>query len=228
MKRTRMQVLVGIAAILLTPAFLFAVPITNSSFEAQSLANGALTRNDGAGVSGWETTAFSAGNGVGVLDPANWHYTSAIPDGENVAYLNGSSALWQDLDYEVAAGVTLTLSVEVGRRTNDSASIFTVELWGTTSWDEFLTTGTGSAFASGTTSVSAGSWGNLTYSVSDLDSLVGEQVTIVMRHLGGGTTQFDDLTLENHTTAAVPEPGTLLLLGVGLVGFGVARRKRNR
>ena len=41
----------------------------------------------------------------------------------------------------------------------------------------------------------------------------------VITHGGGGTTSFD-------YQVEVPEPGTLALLGLGLIGFGLSRRRR--
>jgi hypothetical protein len=41
---------------------------------------------------------------------------------------------------------------------------------------------------------------------------------------GGGYFGIDNLTIGSITTATVPEPGTLALLGLGLVGMGMRRR----
>ena len=45
----------------------------------------------------------------------------------------------------------------------------------------------------------------------------------ILREDHGGGTGFDILAT---ATAAVPEPGTLALLGLGLAGLGFSRRRR--
>ena len=71
---------------------------------------------------------------------------------------------------------------------------------------------------------------SLTASVNEwaLMSVAASGIERVRLSFSGGTYEccaiFDDLTYD--TDATVPEPGTIALLGIGLVGFGLKRRRQ--
>jgi hypothetical protein len=57
--------------------------------------------------------------------------------------------------------------------------------------------------------------------------LAGALNVQILRNSGGGEARFDGVNLQvDYTPARVPEPMSLLLLGLGLVGIGAVRRKK--
>jgi hypothetical protein len=204
-----------------------ATPVTvqNISFEAINLADGGWV----ASVPDW---VGSGGAGIynpniGTYDPVQAKYNAgvAVPDGENVAFLNNSgSSISQTLaGYTINADATLTLSVDVGWRLDGPVMpVYRLELWAG-----------GERFAYGSTPLVKGDFVTATveYQTSGNDPLVGQNLTIVLAKAGGNQVQFDNVRFNNDTQNgeppnAVPEPGTLLLFGTGMVGLAVVRRKR--
>jgi hypothetical protein len=61
---------------------------------------------------------------------------------------------------------------------------------------------------------------SLTYTANSLKILFDTQLNASFNLIAGGTATFA------FTTTDVPEPGALMLLGAGIAGLGIARRKR--
>ena len=201
-------------------AFALPVPITNASFEDGIR----LTDNNGTGVwgygfnSGWDIVTGSAGTKT----PSSYLFPYGIPDGDSVAWLNSGASISQELDHTVNAGNTLTLTVDVGLRSNlASSSAFACEIWAEGS--RLASTGAGAG------SISSGEFINLSlsYVIDDADPLIGRNLSIVFKNLGDNQLAFDNVHFDNGlTTTPVPEPTTVLLFGVGLAGLAGFRRRK--
>jgi hapalindole biogenesis HpiC1 cyclase-like protein/PEP-CTERM motif-containing protein len=241
-------VLLGLMAAV--PATASVVSINNPSFETVETTAGCTTGSKlnpgsfistqplGSGCVGSDpfagTWTVNPSEDVGVWYPRSPEYPSGAPDGTNVAFVNNGS-ISQILGGSTGtAGLgTYTLTVDIGGRcVANSAPItnYKVELFAG-----------GTAIASDNSSLvpslaSPSGHGCGTFVLDTLTgnvtsgSLVGQPLKIVLSATGSGnTTQaaFDDVTLNFQSSATTPEPGTLTLLGSGLLGL-VHRLRRNR
>ena len=91
---------------------------------------------------------------------------------------------------------------------------------------------TGNELYNTTVSSSSGFGSYMTHHVLDFDSLgIADQVASVRLYESTNRYIIDNIAFERYNPspppAPVPEPATILLMGAGLAGFGVASRKRH-
>lgn len=215
------------------PAMAAPVIILNASFESQVLAEDAFTNNV---LTDWSDTPACTPNCFGAYNPGvgNASFPSGVvPNGNNTAYMvsPGGVPLTQTLGATLQANTIYTLRVAVGNpldRPNVGSFGFQLGLVGSAQnvidFTDLLSNVTDGGFVeySASTFVSNGN--------PDIGS------TMVLRligtnNAGPGTpyVAFDNVRLDAEAvTAAAPEPVTLAMVGVALLGLGATRRKRAR
>jgi hypothetical protein len=200
--------------------------ITNGSFEAPVVPVGSFT-NFASGstlIHGW--TVVGAAGGVSIVNGTFAQECCVFPAEDGVQWLdltgdNTNSVEGVEQTIATTAGTSYTVSFWIGNTFDPSG------LFGTTSTVDVRTGGLGGSLL-----------GAFTNSSTTTGTLVWQQFTTSFTASGSSTT-LDFLNadpgndnsngLDNISVVAnaggVPEPGTLSLLGFGILGLGLLRRR---
>ena len=206
------------------------------------LANASFELGGGLGIcpTGW-TCGTDANNGLSnSYAPTNLEYVAgsdnlsgssrSVPDGSKVASaptgVSGMGFMFQTgLLGTYTAGNTYTLNLYVGTPlvvpslTSQSAlpvGRITLYFLGTTVGGSLVQL----AGADVTPSATPGQWTLQQFSFTPTGSFIGQDVGLEIFVAGGGNYRIADFDI-----APVPEPGTIGLLGLGLLGLGALRRR---
>jgi hapalindole biogenesis HpiC1 cyclase-like protein/PEP-CTERM motif-containing protein len=202
------------------------IPIVNASFESIS---GTLNI---ACPAGGPTCAYNNGPIPGWFEIAggSWQpgtYFSSIPDGNLVGYVNATRSITQELTGQsVQADSTYTFSFFVGSRSDGQSGLYTISL--DTILGGVLTTlctvtGNGRNIPSGTFQQESCSY------TSGSSGLPGGDLFLDFT-ANSGQLDVDNVGLTVQSAASVPEPSSVLLLGVGmffLMTMLIAHRKKD-
>jgi len=211
-------------------AYAYNITVLNNSFEDPVLAKNAWSQ--GTVLPGWST---SDDYWVGAIWGASGGaFGNTASDGNNAAWVQYGNYIWQTLTAQLLSNQQYTLTVDVGHRTgwllNPEILLYAydpISLAFTTLVDSNIQAADLPADGE-----------HKTYAISYQSGAVvpsGQLLGVKLMDLSGvwnSQPHFDNVRLTaisgNSPTAATPEPGTIILMGIGFAGAALLRRKIRR
>jgi hypothetical protein len=205
--------------------------IDNHSFENPTLADGSYVSNS---IPGWSTAVK-----VGVYNPSTASFTSEAPDGTNAAFLdNTTSSDYANERFDgslttlltIQPGLTIDFTLDIGRR-NDAVGVnpglFRIALQRTASPWQVLD----DAFYD-LSNQAQDNWTTQTFQLQIPATLpagvsTGDPLNFFIQNATSGVTSpTAQISVDNIRARIVPEPSTILIWGLSLMGFAAYVRRR--
>lgn len=205
--------MLAVVAMLAITAGADVITVNNHSFEDPTLGDGGWS----ASITGW-----NRGGQAGTLNPTSANIDESTVDGDNVVYQNGGGWMCQDTGVNFVEGNIYTLTVAVARCLTDAGFV---------SWDITLckTDWTIAASLVGEIDVGDPENGALTDKVLEYTAtadFAGSEIRILLRPDENNPPDTGQLHLDNVRLEFVPEPATIVLLGIGGIGVLIRRKRR--
>jgi hypothetical protein len=201
--------------------------ILNPSFESPTQAMMGNASNNV--IDSWVVPVGAPSFSAGVLAPNSTFLVPPIPNGTQVAYINGTGTFSQNLGIAVDPGNTYNLNFWVAPRKdlsgNEGWEVDLIALNGTTS--TIIGSKTGTVMDGSATGFTQMSFTTVPVPVGTLGNLV---IKFSGTTAGSSQVLFDAVSLnENDNVLSTPEPSTFVLAATGaMAGLGGLWRSRRR